>query len=180
MNVVPLYRRVLGEAWHALPPPVRAMHDGVARARGVADVERGRGPVARLAAAILRLPASGHDVAVEVTFRQDGTREVWTRNFAGRAFSSVQFEGTGYLAGLIGERFGPLAFGLALTLDGDRLRLSVPRWSLFGIPLPHALAPVGDSHETVDAQDRFRFYVEIGFRWTGLIVRYSGWLTPDA
>ena len=180
MNALPLYRRVLGGAWEHLPPPIRAMHDGVTRARGMADVERGHGVLALLAAAILRLPAAGRDVPVEVTFRLDGACEVWTRTFAGRAFSSVQFEGTGRFAGLICERFGPLTFGLALTIDGARLRLAVRRWSLFGIPLPPALGPAGESFEAVDGEGRFNFHVEIGFPWTGPIVRYRGWLTPDA
>ncbi|GLS19058.1 hypothetical protein GCM10007874_20750 [Labrys miyagiensis] len=42
----PLYQRVLGEAYDALPPSLRAMHalgDGVLRVRGRACVERGKG-----------------------------------------------------------------------------------------------------------------------------------------
>jgi hypothetical protein len=115
---------------------------------------------------------------VEVTFGVQDGREIWTRNFAGNAFSSVQFEGRGRSAGLLRERFGALTFGLALVIDDGKLRLVVRRWSVLGIPLPAFLAPVGETYESVE-DGRFRFHVEIGFRWTGLIVRYRGWLVPD-
>jgi hypothetical protein len=46
-----------------------------------------------------------------------------------------------------------------------------------GIPLPRALAPRGDSYEFVEA-GRFHFHVEIDHPFTGLIVRYRGWLVP--
>jgi hypothetical protein len=177
---LPLYRRFFSDAWDTLPAPIRAMHDGVALARGTAEVERGSGLFARLIASVMRFPAAGRDIPVEVRFRRDGVREIWTRSFAGRAFSSSQAEGAGRAAGLIEERFGPLTFGLAMVIDGDTLRLVVRRWSLFGIPLPRLLGPVGETFETVDDQGRFRFHVEIGFPWTGRIVRYRGWLEPEA
>lgn len=73
------------------------------------------------------------------------------------------------------ETFGALTFGLALVPDGQRLNLIVRNWRLLGIPLPVALAPIGQAFEFVE-HGRFRFHVEIGHRLTGLIVRYRGWL----
>jgi hypothetical protein len=60
---VPLYRRVLGEAWDSLPEPLRAMHDldGERGADGVAVVERGSGLLARLVALVIGLPPAGAD-----------------------------------------------------------------------------------------------------------------------
>jgi hypothetical protein len=176
----PLYRRALGDAWAALPEPVRMMHNlsGDKRVAGRAEVERGTGSLARLAAALIGFPAAGRDVPVEVTFRiRDGV-ETWRRRFAGRAFSSIQQAGRGRSEGLLEERFGPVRVGLALVLDGDRLRLVVRRWSLLGLPMPLALAPGGEAWETA-ADGRFRFHVEIRHPWTGLIVRYRGWLAPE-
>lgn len=174
----PLYRRALGEAWTALPEPVRAMHDlsGDKRAAGRAEVERGTALMARLAAALIGFPATGGDVPVEVTFRVRDGVETWRRRFAGRSFSSTQQAGRGRSEGLLEERFGPVRVGLALVLDGDRLRLVVRRWSLLGLPLPLALG--GEAWETA-ADGRFRFHVEISHPWTGLIVRYRGWLAPE-
>jgi hypothetical protein len=75
------------------------------------------------------------------------------------------------------ERFGPFAFGLALLCETDRMRLVVRGWSVFGIPLPRALAPVGDAYESAE-DGRFHFHVEIRLPVIGLIVGYRGWLLP--
>lgn len=175
----PLYRRVLGTAWERLPLPIRSLHDlsGDLTAEGRATIERGRGFAARLIAALFRFPHAGTDVPVRVTFHSDGQREIWQRDFAGRAFSSIQEDGQGAFERLLCERFGPFAFGLALVLERGRLELVVRRWTLFGIPLPLTLAPTGDAYETVE-DGRFNFHVEIGHRLSGLIVRYRGWLVP--
>jgi hypothetical protein len=65
------------------------------------------------------------------------------------------------------------------VLDEGKLRLIVRRWSVFGIPLPVALAPRGDSYEYAE-NDRFHFHVQIAHPFTGLIVSYRGWLVPAA
>ena len=177
---LPLYRRMLGEAFPALPAPVQAMHDfsGDRRVSGRAEVERGTSLLARLVAALVGFPAAGRDVPVEVAFRVLGEIETWQRRFGGRSFSSTQRAGRGRSEELLEERFGLVRVGLALVLDGDRLRLAVRRWSLLGLPMPQALAPGGDAWETAEG-GRFRFHVEIRHPWAGLIVRYRGWLEPE-
>ena len=177
----PLYRRILGESWARLPPELKEMHNfaGELSAQGRASVERGAGWLARSIAAIFRFPAAGADVPVSVTFRSDHGREIWRRTFDGRSFVSVQQEGRGRYERLLRERFGPLAFGLALVWEQERLKL-VPRgWSFLGIPLPSWLMPGGEAFEW-SKDGRFHFHVEIGQRLTGLIVRYRGWLAPIA
>lgn len=175
---LPLYRRFLGDGWEQLPPQIRALHDGDGVARGVASVERGSGVLASIAATIMGFPKAGTDVPVEVAFSTANGHETWTRRFGGKPFSSVQSEGRGRWAGLIRERFGPMSIGIAFAIEGERLRLVVRRWSAFGVTLPNFLAPGGDTFESVE-DGRFHFHVEIGFRWTGLIVRYAGWLVRD-
>jgi hypothetical protein len=175
----PLYRRILGAAWDKLPDEVRAMHDGVNSARGVASVERGGNPVARMVAAVFRLPEAGTDVPVCVKFEIENGHETWRRDFAGREFVSTQREGSGRAARLIEECFGPVTVALAVVLEGGRLRLIVRRWSLFGVVLPLWLAPGGDAFECVE-DGRFRFDVEIRHRVIGRIVRYRGWLVPGS
>jgi hypothetical protein len=136
-----LYERGLGEAFDTLPPQLRALHRPGAGSRwaGRAEVERGRGPVAAVVARIFGFPAEGADCPVEVEFRVDAEgRETWDRRFAGRLMRSVQEEGRGRNAGLVVERFGPLAFGLALVRDGGRLLILARRWSLGACPCPGA------------------------------------------
>jgi hypothetical protein len=177
----PLYRRILGDAYASLPQPLQVMHDlkRALTATGVASVERGKGLLARIAAAIVGFPPAGDGVPVEVAFRLNDGRELWQRNFAGRRFESTQEEGQGRSARLLCERFGALKFVMALVVDGERMRLVMRRWSLVGVPLPLALAPHIDAYEFAEA-GRFRFHVEISHPLTGSIVRYRGWLVPQA
>ncbi|MCB1500840.1 MAG: DUF4166 domain-containing protein [Bauldia sp.] len=175
----PLYRRVLGPAWDALPPAIRAMHTvgGESRAEGVADIENGDGLIARLVRRAFGFPKAGRAVPVTVHFKTRDGGEVWDRSFAGQSMSSVQDEGCGGWSGLVVERFGPLAFGLAPVVERGRLRLILRRWSAFGLWMPLWLAPYGEAHEA-EEDGRFRFQVEIAHPLTGLIVRYRGWLAP--
>lgn len=174
---LPLYRRLLGDAYDAMPAPLRAMHElkDAMVAEGTATVTRGKSLLARVAAAIVGFPHAGENVPLCVDFKREDGRERWTRNFAGRRFHSTQEQGRGRDAWLVCERFGPLKVAMALVLDEGRLRLIVRRWSLFGMPMPLALAPGGDSYEYAEG-GRFRFHVEIGHPLTGLIVGYQGWL----
>jgi hypothetical protein len=176
----PLYARVLGEAWDTLPAPLRVMHavQGVLTAQGRADVQRGSGLVARLAAWMFGFPWAGNGVPVEVRFETDGMGgETWHRSFAGRQFRSHQRAGTGRSDKLVCERFGAFVFSLAAVVDRERLRLIPRRWSMLGIPLPRALAPRGDTYEYAE-EGRFCFHVEIALPLIGLIVRYQGYLVP--
>ncbi len=172
-----LYQRILGDAFAALPEPLRVMHDGAngASAEGRASVERGRNPLARLVALVLGFPKPGDEVPVRVSFAVRDGRETWTRTFAGKSFSSAQFAGEGRSDALLCERFGPLTFAMALVLSEGRLDLVLRRWSAFGVPLPLWLAPRSHSFESAEG-GAFRFHVEISHPWIGLIVRYRGTL----
>jgi hypothetical protein len=176
---LPLYRRVLGDAWTSLPAPLRAVHDLRDRLamEGIAAVERGKGLIARAVAALFGFPKEGRDLPVTVEFERRGDQEIWRRTFAGCSFASVQSAGTGRCDHLIVEMFGAFAFGLAAVVSRDRLRLVLRRWSFLGLPLPMWLAPASDSYEFAE-DGRFHFHVEIGHALTGLIVRYRGWLAP--
>ncbi len=174
-----LYRRILGNALDDLPEAIRDLHalEEPMTARGRAEIDRGRGLLARIVAAVIGFPKAGSDIPVEVHFDPRDGRETWRRTFAGRSFSSIQEEGTGRSAHLLVERFGPLRFAMALLVEGRTLRLVLRRWTIFGIPLPLWLAPRNDAFEAED-DGRFRFHVEIGHPLTGRIVRYRGWLEP--
>jgi hypothetical protein len=178
---VPLYRRLLGEAWISLPEPLQRMHDFHSKqvAEGSAKVERGSGLCARLVAWLFGFPKTGENVPLRVSFEPRKGEETWQRDFADTSFVSLQRVGTGRLAGLLDESFGPFAFGLALVVDEQTLRLVARRWSFLGIPLPTMLIPRGDAYEF--ARDgRFNFHVDIRLPLVGLIVRYQGWLVPVA
>lgn len=144
-----LYRRILDKAYERMPEPLQRMHDlkDEMSAEGLAQVERGTNWLARFVATAMRFPEQGQNIPVRVFFRRQDGRETWRRTFGGRSFSNTQEEGQGRFEKLLCERFGPFAFGLALVLEEGRLKLVVRRWSVFGLPLPRALAPGGEAYE---------------------------------
>jgi len=173
----PLYARILGDAWRALPAEIRDMHDvgKIAAAEGRARVERGGGILARLACALVGFPQTNLDTSVGVQFDVSNGVETWTRTFGSDRFSSRQFAGRARSERLLCERFGALTFAMALVAAGDRLSLVLRRWSIFGLPLPMWLCPRSESYESAE-QGRFNFHVMISHPLTGLIIRYDGWL----
>lgn len=178
---IPLYRELLGDAWADLPEPLRALHEveGRRTAKGVANIERGTSFLSGVIAAFAGFPRKGWDIPVKVVFDARDGRETWRRTFGDQVFSSVQMAGKGRAERLLCESFGPLTFGIALLVEDGKLRLVVRRWTVFGLPLPVALAPRSDAFEFVE-EGVFHFHVEIAHPLVGLIVRYRGWLKPDA
>src|SRR5206468_12681450 len=73
---------------------------------------------------LFRSPRAGKDIPVTVSFRVEDGREHWKRTFAGRSFSSMQEQGRGRFERLLCERFGPIAFGMALVCEDGRDRKS--------------------------------------------------------
>jgi hypothetical protein len=173
---VPLYKRILGEAWDALPAPVAAMHNLISnehKAEGVARVETGKHVFARLLAALYGFPRDGEHVPVKVSFHRRDGGEIWQRDFAGRRFSTFQYEGKGHADKFLVEKFGPVRFWMALVLKGGELHLVTRRWSVFGIPLPLAFAPESSVYEYAGGDD-FCFHVEVKHWLMGRLVRYEG------
>jgi hypothetical protein len=177
---MPLFRRVLGEAWTRLPAPVRALHDRTAdwQARGEARVERGTRLSARLVAWLFGFPRAADAVPLVVSFRVGGGGETWRRRFGERGFESRLSEGAGRDEALLRERFGPFTIAIALVSESGKLNYVVRGWRVLGLPLPRGWAPNGRTFEHDDG-GRFGFHVEIGHRLTGPILRYRGWLVPE-
>lgn len=174
-----LFRHVLGSAYDTLPTKVQELHSvsGVSRWKGLSDVKRGNGLVARLMCAVFGFPQSGSNVPVIVSFEPDGDGERWVRSFDGKVFSSLQQRGTRKNEFLLVERFGVFDFSVALVVESERLYFVPRRWSFLGVPLPNSLLPAGRSFET-EKNEQFFFHVEISTPMVGLIVAYEGTLSP--
>ena len=176
-----LYQRVLGARFADLPGPLQAMHrpGWELRARGLAQID---GPVTRLAritAFVFRFPPAGENVELSVSIIPEQGRERWVRRFAGRRFESVLSAATA--PGQVIERFGPFRFDLALLTDRSGVTgMAVRGWRIGRLSLPRALAPGSAASESVDAEGRFCFDVELSLPCgLGRIVRYRGWLVPQ-
>ena len=175
----PLYKRILAGAFNNLPEQVRHFHEippgSVLRWTGRAAVTPPSNVIALAVARLMRFPPPAADIPVSVTVASSDAGEAWTRTFDGKAFSSTHDEGRGKFAGLVVERFGPLAFGLAPVLSNGRLWYVARRWTMFGIPMPMALRPCGETFET-SVDGLFQFDVDIKLPLIGRIVHYRGWL----
>lgn len=169
-HYLPLYRRVMGQAYDALPRPMRAMHDvfGDAGASGSATVTRGRSLAARLVATIMRFPPEGEH-KLHVSFEEEGGTERWTRDFGGHVFVSELSQSGRHLV----ERFGPMRFYFDLPSDEAGLTMAMRKWSVLHIPMPLFLAPKSVAREWADGED-FWFDVPIALPLIGDVVHYRG------
>jgi hypothetical protein len=134
--------------------------------------------MAWLAAWLLGLPPAGQAVALAVVMTRAPRREQWERDFAGRHFRSVLTPSP--RPGHVRERFGLANYELELPVLDAALHFNVRRGWLLGIPMPSALLPKSCSREYA-VDDVFHFDVGLYAPLSGsLIVRYRGWLRPDA
>lgn len=171
-----LYARLLSGTWGALPEPIQRLHrlDDRLTAVGRAKVERGEGLLSRLIGGMAGFPPAADNVDLRVDFARKDDVETWRRQFGGHQFVSTQEAGRGRR---LVERFGPASFSMTLTWDGKRLNLRLRGWRLFGVRMPDWTQPLTTAWESVE-DGRFSFFVEITHPWTGLLVRYKGWLEP--
>ncbi|MEJ0013278.1 MAG: DUF4166 domain-containing protein [Bauldia sp.] len=178
-SALPIYRQMLGAAYDQLSAPIQRAHDvtGTLVLSGRARVEPAANPIARLIGRIVGFPPAADDRPVTVTLSRVGECEIWARNFDGHAFRSVQYRGTGRNEGLIVERFGPIAFAIAMVVRDGQLHLVQRRWTFFGIPMPRFLLPTGAVYEH-DADGRFNFHVDVVLPVVGRVAGYRGWLVP--
>lgn len=175
----PLFRKVLGDVWHELPPEIRNLHgdSGSTSFVGAASVERGRSILSRLVGKLIGVPTAASSVPVKVIIEPMSGKERWTREFSGYRFGSEYSQGGGRFARLICERFGPVTIGMALTWDGSKLHFIPRRWTILGIPMPAFLSPAGSINESV-VDGKFQFDVEIKLPIAGHLVTYKGLLEP--
>jgi saccharopine dehydrogenase-like NADP-dependent oxidoreductase len=171
-----LFARAIGPAFDGLPAPIRALHETGSRSvwRGEASVEGAANPLAGLVARVFGFPRAGEGVPVEVAIDAERDRSIWRRKIGDNRFlSRLSAPEPG---GRVVESFGPFAFDLILTPEGDRLVYRVEGWRLLGVQMPRGWAPTTVTHEKADAEGRFAFDVEIGLPVAGRMVRYRGWL----
>lgn len=182
-----IYERYLsGQKYQTLPPSLQHFHDidGPPLWRGTAQISSGTSFAARIVSKIVGFPPSGEDVPVTVGVqrginRQNVLSEEWTRNFAGKRFSSrlsVDKDGT------FRERFGRLSFEIDLDVIDGAIVMPIKSWKietlLGAIPMPLSLAPSSQTREFADEDGVFNFDVEVNLPIFGLLAHYRGKLNP--
>lgn len=180
MSGGPLFPKLLGADFDALPPAVRALHlhEGTAEYRGEVVVDRGHHPLARLCAWATRLPPAGAG-PVRVVITASAGREAWVRYIGGRAMPSRLWAGQGGMAGLLCERLGAVLFGFAMRVENAEIVWRVAKVRVVGLlPLPARWFEGVEARESADAAGRYRFDVRAALPIAGLLVHYRGWLVP--
>jgi hypothetical protein len=170
-----LFPRVVGDAWHALPTLVRALHEGRPRRRaiGTFTVTSAASWLGRLVIRMFGMPRPGTDVAMALDVEVSDTGETWARRIGGTTMVTQQYE----TAGVVAERQGPLEIRFALHVVDGRLRYDVASaWLCLGqrrLRLPRWLAPCGSAVEWVEG-GTLHTKIEIAVPILGSIVEYGG------
>jgi hypothetical protein len=176
----PLFRRLLGDAYDALPAAIRQAHDvhGVLVLEGEADATGPDHVLGALIARLFRLPRSGSDLAVRVEMRsEDDGSETWTRTYPGVTMrSNLRNADPSTLQ--LDEVFGPVSIRLQWSATGHGLQLETLGARVFRCPVPDFLRPRSRASETVGEDGQFQFDVPIALPLIGTIVHYKGYLKP--
>jgi hypothetical protein len=174
--VTPLYAQVLGDDWHRIAEPIRALHQGTIRAIGSFRVTRGSNWIANLLANWIGLPAAGENVVLELKITASEGTERWTRRFDELILESVQrLDGRGLLV----ERMGPMEFAMELEVADGALVYHVRRLALRTLGVRVPLPPIGlaacTATERPNADGRsIDVFVSINAPIVGLIAQYEG------
>ncbi len=173
-----LFGRLLGARFDALPEPIRSMHavSSLKASEGQCTVIRGRNLIARLIAALMRLPTECPAAQIRVYMHRQGASEAWERRIGTRRFISR-------LRGLDGrqivETIGPVALHFELLADASALSMVLRGVRIFGVAWPELLWPRISAHETV-VDGQFHFDITAALPLIGLVVAYHGTLAPVA
>jgi saccharopine dehydrogenase-like NADP-dependent oxidoreductase len=177
---LPFFRRLLGDAFDALPPAIRQAHEvhGVLVLEGNADAASPDRVLGTLIARLFRLPQSGSNVPVRVEMRsEDDGSETWTRIYPSVTMRS-NLRNADSKTHRLTEVLGPLSIRLHWKPSDRGLQLETLGARLFGCPLPDFLRPRSHASETVGADGQFHFDVPIALPLIGTIVHYKGSLKP--
>ncbi len=176
----PLFRRLLGKAYDALPLVIRQAHEvhGVLVLEGRADAASPDNVLGALIAWLFRLPRSGSNMPVRVEMRsEDDGSETWTRTYPGVTMRS-NLRNPDPATHQVDEVLGPLTIRLQWKPSAHGLQLETQGARLLGCPLPNFLRPHSHAEETVGADGQFHFDVPITLPLIGTIVHYKGSLKP--
>jgi hypothetical protein len=170
MNASP-YQLILQDDFGRLAPVLQQVHGGtdLRTAKGRFLVERGANRVARMMAAVMRLPREAPTTAIVLQIETIGRRERWRRWFGSQAVTTWQVAA----GGLLRESSAPFAMHFRLQVADGGLSMHSQRVTLLGLGLPRLLAPRIVATEWPTAAG-WQVDVEICLPLVGRLIRYSG------
>ena len=164
------FERLVGDAFDALPAPVRRLHraGGQRSYDGQVIIRRGGGLLSRLCGWATRLPPScAAPIRVEIISAP--TCETWARHVGRHIMASRLWDADG----LLHERLGAVTFGFRLHASPEGLVWTVARVRALGLPLPAAWFRDVRAREA-EQDGRYTFHVTATLPWIGLLVDYRG------
>lgn len=170
-----LYERVLGSTLWQLAEPVRLAHAAESTLRGRFRITRGRGYVARVLAALLRLPRPSRAAETRLVIAACGDRQQWRRSFDDRHLDTWQYQ-TGRCE--LGERIGVLEFRFRLNASNGslvfrQLEAAIVLGSM-RVRLPAALAPRIEAREDPAGATQIAVCVRVVLPGVGPLLAYDG------
>lgn len=169
-----LYQRVLGAKFDELHPVLRRFHSSSrGGGQGRFRVTHFPGRLRTLLIRLMRLPAAGDNVPVELVVTPHGTGELWARHFPGWPFVTIQTAGRGLLL----ERDGPIAFGFALDVVAGGMTFTTREFRVLGVPLPSWAAP-SVSAVVVPNEAGWTVTVRMSVPIVGSLMEYHGEVVP--
>lgn len=184
MREAGLYERLIVDGWRGLDESVRRLHAAGVRVTGSFTVRRGASRTARMLASLLRLPAPGEVVPVQLRVTPSGDGERWHRTFNNRAFVTQQHA---HDAALLAERMGPFEVRFRLCVEDGALVYQQESAALralgLRVTLPAALSPRIEASEHAESCDGRAGGVRVSVRVTmplvGLLLLYEGRLLME-
>jgi len=134
-----LYQQILGNNYDKLSPNLKEFHQAKLpiKAQGKFKIERGKTFINNLIANIADLPKASESETVELSVKQIGNTEIWSRKIGDKMVESIQWKSEKFLV----EKFGLVHLYLLTSVENNNLHITDCYASIFGIPFPPFFTP---------------------------------------
>jgi hypothetical protein len=164
-----IYQKILGKDFDRLGPNLQLGHRSfLVIAKGIIDVEWGKGFFVHLINRSNGLPPEGIGQALELEVIRRKDMETWNRKFTSNTFTTVQFEKKGLLV----EKDGPVSIGFKLTVEQDSICYKQVYMKYMGFPIPGFFSLKSKAKAT-EEENGWRVEVEVRAPVVGLILKYK-------
>lgn len=166
-----VYQKILRQDFDKLGPSLQFSHgsEKLVKASGIIDVEYGENIFVGILNRISKMPPKGLQQKVTLTVERTDNEEVWTRDFQGKIFRTIQFEKNGYMI----EKSGPAALQFILSEKNGNIHFVQKNMLFFGMVAPKifGLQSIANS---IEDENGWKVDVEVRSPLFGLMLKYKG------
>lgn len=166
-----VYQKILQDEFEKLGPSLQYSHGSqtLVIASGMIDVEYGTNIFARWLNLIAKMPPKGLQQHVKLRVERNEKEEIWTRDFEGKIFTTIQFEKNGYMI----EKSGPAALKFQISVIGNSIHFVQKHTLFFGIAAPKIFS-LQSTANSIEDENGWKVDVEVKSPLFGLMLRYKG------